>query len=58
MDILQNLLDAYRQGATFPTYQQLQPLSESCPALAALLTDYRQGAPFPVYNQLAALAYA
>lgn len=57
---LMGLLDAYRNGAPYPTYETLQKIAQhhKLSALEELLTRYREGGLFPSYRELAVLAYA
>ncbi len=58
MQTLAQLLTAYREGAPFPTYQQLREAAvlEKNNALELLLSEYRLDGMFPTYSELQAVA--
>ncbi len=58
MQTLAQLLTAYREGAPFPSYQQLYAAAEqeNNNALRLLLSEYRGDGMFPTYSELQAIA--
>lgn len=57
MNILAQLLAAYREGAPYPSYQQLCEAAEADQnnALKLLLSEYRLDGLFPTYSELQAV---